>query len=169
MELLDVYNKDKQKIGKIVERGSGIKLKEDEYFLYVQCCILNNENKILITRRDFAKPYGGRWETTGGCVSSGETSLQGIQRELGEEIGVFVQENELNLIKTIETNEENLNCFRDVYFVKKDIDLNDLKFQEGEVIDAKYVTIEQLNEMISNDEVCEWLEFLKEEYYKIIN
>jgi len=60
-----VYNKDKQKIGKIVERGSGIKLKEDEYFLYVQCCILNNENKILITRRDFAKPFtrpGGKIE-----------------------------------------------------------------------------------------------------------
>lgn len=44
MELLDIYNKNKEKTGKIIERIPGTKLEDNEYALYVQCWIINTSN-----------------------------------------------------------------------------------------------------------------------------
>ena len=59
------------------------------------------------------------WEPTGGLVKSGENSLQGIKRELQEELGINVSDNGLILVKEKIEEEENCNSFRDVYIVKK--------------------------------------------------
>lgn len=167
MEKLDIYNKLKNKTGKIVERSNNGKLEKDEYVLGVQCWIVNSDGKILMTRRNLEKKRGGKWEPTSGLVRSGESSLQGVKRELQEEIGVNVSDNELHFIEEQIEEKENVNLFKDVYLIKKDIDLNDLHFNDGEVIDAKYVTLENMLHMIEQGESFEWLRYFENIYRKI--
>ena len=52
------------------------------------------------TKRKADKEYGNMWEPTGGLVQSGETSIEGIIRELKEEIGIIANVNDLKLYKT---------------------------------------------------------------------
>ena len=59
------------------------------------------------------------------------------------------------------------NVFRDVYVIKKDININELKFNDGEVIDAKYVTIEVLKDMIQKEECFEWLGYFIDLYKEL--
>ena len=50
---------------------------------------------------------------------------------------------------------------------KKDININELKFNDGEVIDAKYVTIEVLKDMIQKGESFEWLSYFIDLYKEL--
>ena len=157
-EKLDVYNIDKKRTGKVIERKQGVTLNKGEYIISVQCWIVNSEGKILLTQRSLNKNNGGKWEPTGGLVVSGETSKQGIKRELKEEIGLDIEEDKIRLIKEIVEENEKLNFFRDIYLIKEDINLDELSFND-EVIDAKYVTIEEFSKMIENNESFEWLKY----------
>lgn len=157
-EKLDVYNIDKKRTGKVIERKQGVTLNNGEYIISVQCWIVNSEGKILLTQRSLNKNNGGKWEPTGGLVVSGETSKQGIKRELKEEIGLDIEEDKIRLIKEIVEENEKLNFFRDIYLIKEDINLDELSFND-EVIDAKYVTIEEFSKMIENNESFEWLKY----------
>ena len=103
------------------------------------------------------------WEPTSGLVQSGENSIQGIKRELKEEIGVTIDDNDLNLLKTVKES----NAFRDIYIINKEVPIETIKFNDGEVVDAKYVIIEELKQMIDNGKAFEWLRWLMEEFYKI--
>ena len=103
------------------------------------------------------------WEPTSGLVQSGENSIQGIKRELKEEIGVTIDDNDLNLLKTVKES----NAFRDIYIINKEVPIETIKFNDGEVVDAKYVTIEELDQMIDSGEAFEWLRWFIEEFYKI--
>ena len=157
-EKLDVYNTEKKRTGKVIERKQGVTLNNGEYIISVQCWIVNSEGKILLTQRNLNKNNGGKWEPTGGLVVSGETSKQGIKRELKEEIGLDIEEDKIRLIKEIVEENEKLNFFRDIYLIKEDINLDELSFND-EVIDAKYVTIEDFSKMIENNESFEWLKY----------
>lgn len=157
-EKLDVYNIDKKRTGKVIERKQGVTLNNGEYIISVQCWIVNSEGKILLTQRSLNKNNGGKWKPTGGLVISGETSKQGIKRELKEEIGLDIEDDKIRLIKEIVEENENLNFFRDIYLIKEDINLDEISFND-EVIDAKYVTIEEFSKMIENNESFEWLKY----------
>lgn len=167
LEKLEVYNREKQKTGKIVERQRGIKLQEGEYIIAVQCWIINTNGEILLTQRKLNKIHGGKWEPTGGLIRSGETSFQGIKRELTEEIGLNVVDEDIVLAKEIIEEREDINFLRDIYVIKKDINLNELYFNDGEVINSKYVTIKEFSNMIENGESFEWLNYFIELYEHI--
>lgn len=107
------------------------------------------------------------WEPTGGLVQSGENSIQATKRELNEEIGINIFERELKFIKEKIDKSDRHNVFRDVYVIKKDININELKFNDGEVIDAKYVTIEVLKDMIQKGECFEWLGYFIDLYKEL--
>ncbi len=51
-----------------------------------------HSGKILLAQRPLHKHQGGKWEFPGGKVESGETPLQGLCRELHEELGIAVQQ-----------------------------------------------------------------------------
>ena len=155
-ELIDVYNSKKEKTGKIVERKRGATLDEGEYIISVTCWIINNEGKILLTQR------------TTGLIVSGESSLQGMIRELNEEIGINVNQSEIKLIKEIVEERADVSFFRDIYLIKKDIDLEDIKYKDGEVVSAKYATIDEFKLMLSNNETLEYLEYFIDLYKEII-
>lgn len=166
MEILDIYNENRIFTGRTMDRNEGtIALKYGEYVIQVKCWILNKENKILLTQRKKDKYNGGMWEPTGGLAVSGETSIQSIKREVYEEIGLMVQEKELKLIDSYRDD----HFFRDVYLIKDNITLDNIKFNDGEVADAKYVTIAEFKNMLKNNEINSWNENFIQLYENVKN
>ena len=166
MEILDIYDENRKLTGKTAYRKLGkFTLQQGEYVVLVKCWILNNENKILLTQRRKDKFNGGMWESTGGLAVSGETSIKAIKRELNEEIGLKIQDDVLRFIDSYRDE-----CFfRDVYLIKDNISLKDLKFTDGEVINAKYVTIDEFKNMLEENEINKWNESFIDIYKKVIN
>ena len=159
-ELVDVYDKDRNKIGKIINRSDLSILNNDEYIITVHCFIIDLSNQILLTQRSFNKNRGGKWEETHGGLKAGEKSIDGIVRELQEEIGVSVQTDELKLIKILKRK----NKFRDIYIPRKNIPLYSLKYNDGEVINCKYVSLNEFKSMIKNNE-CTFENFEETIFY----
>ena len=165
MEYLDIYDKDKNLTGKKIERyQSRDDLKDGEYFLFEQAWVINSNNQILLTRRAPNKKYGGIWEPTSGHVQSGETSLEGIKRELEEELGLKVGEDEIELVKS----HIDKKSIREIWIVKKDVKIEELKFIDSEVSDAKFVSIEEFEQMLKQNETFNNLQYFIELYKDII-
>ncbi|WP_414755197.1 8-oxo-dGTP diphosphatase MutT [Anabaena sp. CCY 9910] len=53
--------------------------------------IWNDQQQILIDRRRPGGVMGGLWEFPGGKIEPGETVEQCIQREIYEELGIFIE------------------------------------------------------------------------------
>ena len=161
METIDLYDVNKKKLGKTFIRHKD-KLLENEYYLLEQVWIINDNNEILLTKRSLNKSYGGMWESTAGHVKSGETDLEGIQREVNEEIGLNIEKSDFKFIKSLIRNQAIL----DVWLVKKDISLDEIKLKSDEVIDAKFVSISEFTKMLNNKEIIENLSYFLEIYQK---
>ena len=84
------------------------------------------------------------WENTAGSVLAGETSRSGAVRELREETGICVTEDELFLLGT----ETGRSTIGDCYIIRKNIPLSDIVFQKGETCDARWVTLAELDRMM---------------------
>lgn len=168
-EYLDVYDINRNKLGKTIERTSDEKLEDGEFIVALRAWVVNKDKKILFTQRSMTKTQPGRWEPTGGLLTSGETSLEGVKRELKEEIGLDVENNEIQLLETIvETEEhENVNILRDIYLINKDITLDDITFVDNEVMDAKFITIDEMITYIDEDKSFEWLRYFEKIYREL--
>lgn len=149
MEVWDLVDSSRNLLGKLHTRGE--ETLPGEYHIVVEVLTINCDGKILLTQRDEAKSHPLLWESTGGSVNAGETSLQGAIRELNEETGLSVTAEELQFIGEMERK----NYFLDSYIWKsaQNIEISDLTLQAGEVCDAKLVTIQELEEMNKMGEV----------------
>ena len=96
---------------------------------------------------------------TGGSVIKGETSLQTIERETYEELGIKLNVNDLKLVKHYKTG----TVWLDVYLIKDDINLQDVVMQEDEVCDVKWATYDEVEEIYNNNQFIEnrW-EFIRD-------
>lgn len=150
-EMWDLYDKNKNKLGKTAERGV-YKFKEGEYHIVVTGLIMNSKNEILITKRAAHKTFPLMWECNGGSILAGETSLEGVLRELKEEIGIEFTKKEAIFLETVERDV----CpadFKDLWLFRKNIDIKDVKFSDGESIDVKWVSIKEFIQMFENGEI----------------
>ena len=145
MELWDIYNKDRIKTGKTIIRGN--KLKENEYHVVVHVCIFNSEGKMLIQQRQpFKDGWPNMWDiTVGGSAISGDSSQSAAEREVFEEIGytLDLQDKRPSLTINFEFG------FDDIYIVKDDIDINELKLQYEEVKQVMWADKNEIISMIS--------------------
>ena len=145
MEIVDIYDGKKNKTGKTVERNTKPKL--GEYRLSIHIWITNSKGELLIQRRSANKKiFPNMWNETGGAASTGETSEMTCAREFEEELGIKPNMNKAELIGSIKRKYD----YVDVWHIEQDIDLNDIKMQEDEVSEVKYVTIDELKKIIEN-------------------
>ena len=165
-ELWDIYDENRKKTGKLAEREVTKLEFGKEFHIVVQGIILNSKNEILISQRAPHKNLGLQWECNGGSILAGETSLEGIIRELKEELGLEFSKREAIFLKEIRGRR--FPNFKDLWLFRRDIDIKDIKFNDGEAIAAKWVSIDEFIEMYNNGEIIETVDFGLEEYNKAI-
>ena len=165
-ELWDIYDINKKKIGKTAERDI-YQFKEGEYHIVVTGIIINSKKEILISKRAKHKKFGLMWECSGGSILAGETSLEGIIRELREELGIEFSKKEAIFLKGIR-RDKILPDFKDLWLFRKDIDEREITFPDGEAIDAKWVTIDEFIKMYKNKEIVPTVDFGIDEYNKAL-
>lgn len=102
-------------------------------------------------------------ECNGGSILAGESSIEGILRELKEELGVEFSKQEAIFLKEIR-RDKIPSDFKDLWLFRKDIKIEELTFPDGEAIDAKWVTIEKFMEMYNKGEIVQTVGFGIEEY-----
>ena len=106
------------------------------------------------------------WECCGGSVKSGETSLEGMLREIKEELGINFNKREAMYLETIK--DEKNHDFKDLWVFKRNIKKNEITKPDGEVIDTKWVKIEEFNKMLNNNEFVPTIDFNEDLYNRAI-
>ena len=145
-ELIDIYDQNRNLTGETIPR-EGAFLREGQYMLYVLFIIEAPNGRMLITQRSMEKHWGaGWWEIGGGGVRAGETSREALTREVAEETGLDVSGLELSPVY----NYVNVDLARgdnyivDIYHIHLDFSLADVKLLDGEAIDARLATWDEI-------------------------
>ncbi len=144
MEYRDIYDIHCMKTGKITVRGEPL---EDGEFCRAACvCVFDSAGRMLIQkRREDKEIWGGMWDVTAvGASRAGEDGQMTAMRELKEETGIEV---DLTNVRPHLTTYWGAG-FSDVFLVEKDVSLSALHLQKEEVMDAEWVTREEILNMI---------------------
>lgn len=148
MEYWDIYDKNKNKTGKIIQRGQ--RLLDDEYHLIVHIWIKNSEGKFLIQQRSEKVKNPLVWSATGGSVVAGEDSYSGALREMKEELGIDLSNENGYLFDSSLYEEDNQKYWCDTYLYFIDLDVEKLQLQKEEVKQAKYEKMEVIKQMMND-------------------
>lgn len=157
-EYWDLYDEKRNLLERTIKRGD--LFAEGEYYVCCEIWVQSSNGLLLITQRHPNKKAGGLWEFTGGGVHAGEITKQAAVRELKEELGITIEESELHLIEVY----KHKNYFMDIFTLKKDLEIKNLVLQTNEVIDAKWVSKEELMKMIEENEVVRSVGLRYEKY-----
>ena len=145
MELWDLYDIDRNKLGETAQRGDG--LPEGIYHVVVHLCIFNDQGQLLIQQRQpFKKGWSGLWDiSVGGSALAGETSAQAVKRELKEELGLDHDFEGIRPAMTVNFKYG----FDDIYVIERNVDIaSELTLQYEEVKDARWASLSEIKEMI---------------------
>ena len=164
-ELIDVLDENGVKTGKIVTRSEVHK--KGLWHRSIVVAIVNENNQILMQQRSYKKEKNaGMWDiSVAGHISSGQDSLAAASREINEEVAI-------NLGFNVDIKEfRYMFSFRKEQFIKEDfierqfydlfilrkngLKIENIKVQESEVEQVKFVNISELNQMIENNEIVE--------------
>lgn len=148
MELLNVYDNEGNLIDRVVPRGDkSVVLSDNEHIGVVVVFIENSKGEFLIQKTSVEK--GSEYSSTGGHVDAGETHSTSIVREIKEELGEEVKEDDLEYLGFLLYDK----LIRFMYYLKKDIDIKDIVVQEEEVEFVKYMSINEIKEIIDKGEM----------------
>ena len=146
MELVDLLNNRKELTGQTCERNA---VPEGKYRLSIHIWIVNDKNEILIQQRSASrKMFPNMWTNTGGACIAGETSIETVKRELKEELNVIPNIDNLELIASYKRKKD----YVDVWLLRQNININDLKFNDNEVQAAKWVSIEEWKKLLIEEQ-----------------
>lgn len=146
-ELRDLYDINSNKTNKTYRKGDLIP--KGYYPMVVMVVIRNSNGEFLMQKRVESK--GGNWGVTGGHPKSGETPIEGIITEVKEELGLdFSKENFIEY----DSGCDGKDCYK-MYFVTKDININDITIQQEELSKVRWFTMDELKGMVNSGELNE--------------
>ncbi len=167
MELWKIYDKDGNYTGMKVDKDDKRAWEENAFHQGVDAWIINSDNKILIQKRaPFKKWEPNMWSmTVGGSVINDENILEALQRESVEELGIKLNMESAKKIKRYRLS----NLWLDVYLVKQDVDIKDIKLRENEVSDIKFATYDEIEKIYKDNMFMRnrW-EFVRDEIKELI-
>ena len=158
MEKRDLYDINKKLTGETIYKNE--KIPANRYILVVLVFIQNSQGKFLIQKR--SKQKDGKYASTGGHPKTGETSIDGMITEIKEELGLTVKPEELELIFSGQENVKQV--FFDIYYMRKDFNISDLKLQKEEVDFVEWLSFKEIETLIKKDL---FLESHAEELYRL--
>ena len=89
--------------------------------------------------------------------------MEGILRELKEELGITFSKEDAIFLKEVKRDKK-VPDFKDLWLFQKDISTDEISFPDGEATEAKWVTIEQFMNMYKNNEIVLTIDFKDAEY-----
>lgn len=148
MEYLDLYDVNKSLTGEKIVRGKGKpQVPKNNYINIVIIFIQNSEGKFLF--QVTSKEKGNEIATTGGHVKSGQSSFEAILTEVNEELGIDISNENVKMIDSYIFGV----AFMDVYYLNKDIDVNELSLQDEEVESVKWFTVDEIKSLIAQEKL----------------
>lgn len=142
MEYLNLYDKEgnltneKGIRGEITNKLVGIVL------IFIE----NSKGEFLIQKTSPSRE--NVYATTGGHVSYGSTFEETVINEVKEELGIDITNDNIILMNTYIRER----VIQKVFYLKKDISINDITIQEDEVENIEWLSKEKINELIENNE-----------------
>lgn len=148
-ELLDLYDENRNLTGEVVKRFKDIKpeVPDGRFINIVIIFMENSRGEFLIQHTSVEK--GGVYATTGGHVKSGSTNRDTVIIEVSEELGIDISNLDFKLFETVKFNKG----FFDVYYLKCDIDIDDLVYQEDEVESCSWMSISDILDLMHEDKL----------------
>ncbi|MBR5976042.1 MAG: NUDIX hydrolase [Clostridiales bacterium] len=149
MEIWDAYNSDFEVIeGMTLIRGEEKKIPAGVYHLVCDVLVRHIDGTYLLMQRDPRKAFPHMWEASaGGSALKGETPLEGAIRELREETGIVATE----LVELTRSVSDVTHGAYVAFLCVTDCDKRSVVLQEGETVDYKWVTGEEIKKMSSEE------------------
>lgn len=145
MEYLQIFDKNKIALDEKIERSLKRTLSDGKHFMIILLFIQNEDKKFLIQKTSIEK--GNIYATTGGHVTYKDSSLETVIKEAKEELNLDLDTNDITFINTFDHS----NCFCDVYYTNKKININDIKLQEEEVEDIFWLSENEILNLINEN------------------
>ena len=160
-EIWDLYNENRKLLGKDHIRGEQLPI--DGYHLVVHVWIRNSKGQYLISQRSANRPTNPlMWECVDGSVVKGEDSLQGVLREVKEEVGIDLLPEKgqvvLSDIKKIEFGKV-VNKIVDVWLFDYDGEVDLGNATTDEVAQVAWMNREQIKELFDANMFVDTLEY----------
>ena len=143
-EWVDLYDENRAPLGKIARRHD--RKDPGQYRLVVHICIFDRRGRLLIQRRSGKKDrWPDRWDVSAaGGVDAGESSRQGAQREVREELGLHLDFTGLRPVATVNFP----GGFDDFYLVERDVPEEALRLQEDEVAEVRWALWQEVEDLV---------------------
>ena len=142
VEYLNIYDYN----GNLVP-GKAIRGEKTDYLVGVVIIyIQNSKGEFLIQKTSPSR--GSIYATTGGHVDYGKTFDETVINEVNEELGIDISSEKVKEINTLIFGP----YVQKVYYLKKDIDMKDIIIKEDEVDYVKWMSIDEINRLIDNNE-----------------
>ena len=154
MEKFDIYNAQKQLTGRTGIRGH--KLVPGDYRFVVRVVIFNEKgDRVLIQKRVAEKKtWPNYWDfSAAGGVQAGEDLATAARRELFEELGLDHDFSKSPSRLTFAFDEG----WDEVFFLKQDLDISQLKLQASEVAAVQWASQEEVRHMADQGDFIPFL------------
>jgi len=96
-EIWDITDIHGVPTGGLHRRGDG-PVPDGAFHVVASVCVVAATGRVLVSRRAEGKDYPLAWEFPAGSALRGESSRRGAARELGEETGIHVHPDDLELV-----------------------------------------------------------------------
>lgn len=150
MEIVDIYDEERQKTGRTMERAH--KPAPGDCRTVVHVCVFNAAGELLIQQRSAEKrAYPLRWDVSAaGGVDAGETSRQAAEREIREELDYPLDLTGVRPVLTVNFP----GGFDDFFVAEREIPLDSLTLQKEEVCAVAWVSLEEAERMVEDKRFC---------------
>jgi isopentenyldiphosphate isomerase len=154
-EYFDILDENGNKTGKTKLRSEVHR--DGDWHKAVHIWIINDKGDILLQRRCATKDSNPNMLdiSSAGHLSAGDDSLSGAMRELKEELNINVKPEELQFIKTLKKSSRYTetfinNEFADLYILRTNKTINEMRYQEEEISEIFYVPYKEFKNMVIN-------------------
>lgn len=152
-EMLDTFDIDGNFLG-VKSRSFCHSQNPGVYHKPVWIWIVNSKGEVLVQKRALTKKKApGKWDMpSAGHVDAGETCLSGCVRETYEELGIKTKESDFIFLK--EFIAKDAWELGQVYLLKLDVDIKDIKLQEEEVECVNWLPYSDFINLLYSDDFC---------------
>ena len=145
MELIDVYDENGNKTGKVVDRNTKDEAFETGEHIGVSLIYIENDDNMFLIQRT-SKQKGNIYSMTAGHINHNETPKETIIREVNEELGIDISKEEIIDLGYIIVDFP----VRFIFYLKKNINIGDIILKKDEVEEVSCKTLNEIKKIINN-------------------